>query len=87
MKAQAMEKAFASGNNRALFQLIRSTGPRRLEVSETITEKDGSSIHSTQRRLERWAEHFEEQFNWPAANEPIPGTPEPVWGVNTEEPT
>ena len=78
-----MEMAFASGNSRALFQLIRSTGPRRPGVSETIAEKDGSSIHSEQRRLER----FEEQFKWPAAKKPILGTPEPVWSVNTEEPT
>ena len=50
-------------------------------------EEDGSSIHSVQRRLEHWAEHFEEQFNWPAAKEPILGTREPLWSVNIEEPT
>ncbi|KER31004.1 hypothetical protein T265_02682 [Opisthorchis viverrini] len=59
-KAREMEKAFATGNSRVLYQLIRSTGPRKATVSETISEKDGSLIHSQKRRLERWAEHFEE---------------------------
>jgi len=86
-KAQAMEKAFASGNNRTLFHLVRSIGPRKQNVSETITEKNGSMIYSLERRLERWAEHFEEQFNQPAANAPILGIPEAEWSVNTQEPT
>ncbi|KER21001.1 hypothetical protein T265_15191, partial [Opisthorchis viverrini] len=66
-------KGFCYGNSRALYQLIRSIGPRRATVSETISEKDGSLIHSQKRRLERWAEHFEEQpgfwigvSRWPA---------------------
>ncbi|GAA49196.1 ATP-binding cassette transporter [Clonorchis sinensis] len=62
-KAREMEKAFATGNSRALYQLIRSTGPRKATVSETISEKHGSLIHSRKRRLERWAEHFEEHFS------------------------
>ena len=82
-KAQAMEKAFASGNNRTLFHLVRSIGPRKQNVSETITEKNGSMIYSLERRLERWAEHFEEQFNQPAANASILGIPEAEWSVNT----
>ena len=49
VKAQAMEKVFASGNSRALLQLIHSTGPRKLRVSETVTKNDGSSVHSAQR--------------------------------------
>ena len=40
-----------------------------------------------QRQVERWAEHFGEQFKWPAVKEPILGTAETVWSVNTEEPT
>ena len=43
--------------------------------------------HSLERRLERWAEHFEEQFNQPAANAPILGTFEAEWSINTQEPT
>ena len=82
-----MGKAFASGNSRALFQHIRSTGPKRPGVNETITEKDGSSIHSTKHRLKRWADYFKEQFNWPAVKGPILGTREPLWRVNTAEPS
>ena len=68
-------------------QLIRSTGSGRPGVSEMITKKDGSSIYSTKHRLERWAEHFEEQLNRSAVNESDPGTPKSVCIVNTEEPT
>ena len=44
-------------------------------------------IYSLEQRLERWAEHFEEQFNQPAANAPFLGTPEAEWSINTQEPT
>ncbi|GAA57431.1 hypothetical protein CLF_112710 [Clonorchis sinensis] len=70
-KVREMEKAFATGNSRALYQLVRSTGPRKATVSETVSEKDGSLIHSQKRRLERWAEHFEEQFSWPPGTQPV----------------
>ncbi|KER27012.1 hypothetical protein T265_05845 [Opisthorchis viverrini] len=38
-KAQEMEKPFAAGNSRALFQLILSTGQKKAGVSETICEQ------------------------------------------------
>ena len=82
-----MEKAFATGDNRTLFQLIRSTGSRKPGVSETITEKDGSVIHSQQRRLERWAEHFGEQSNQPPATESVQKPSEPEWILNSDYPT
>ena len=56
-------------------------------VSETITEKDGSVIHSQQRRLERWAEHFGEQFNQPPATEALQKQSELKWIVNLNYPT
>ncbi|KER22108.1 hypothetical protein T265_09726 [Opisthorchis viverrini] len=82
-----MEKAFATGNSRALYQLIRSTGPRKATVSETIGEKDGSLIHSQKRRLERWAEHFEEQFSWPPATQPVEIVHTGEWNVNLDRPS
>jgi hypothetical protein len=87
MKAQEMEMAFAAGNSRALFQLIRSLGQKKPGVSETISEKDGSLIHSQQRRLERWAEHFKEQFSWTPAAQILEATHEVNWDVNTEAPS
>ena len=81
-KARAMEKAFASGDSRTLFQLIRSTGPKVAGVSETIREKDGTTIHSLNRRLERWAEHFTEQFNQPSPTACALSGQEPTWNVN-----
>ena len=77
-----MEKAFAAGDTRSLFQLIRSTESKKPTVSETITEKDGTKIYSQDRRLKRWAEQFEEQFSHPLASGPLPGTVEPEWDVN-----
>jgi hypothetical protein len=86
-KAQAMEMAFATGNSRVLFQLIRTTGSKKSNVSETITEQDGTAIYSQKRRLERWAEHFKEQFSWPPSTEPLQGTCEAEWNINLNCPT
>ena len=44
-------------------------------------------IYSLERRLARWAEHFEEQFNQPAASEPFSGTSVTEWTVNTQQPS
>ncbi|TNN07819.1 hypothetical protein EWB00_007437, partial [Schistosoma japonicum] len=71
-KAKEMEKAAAIGNSRQLFRFIREMGIRNPTVSETISEKDGSTIHCQSRRLDRWAEHFREQFNWPLASTQLP---------------
>lgn len=64
-----IEEAALSGNQRKLFQLIRATGIRQPGLSETICEEDGSYIKNLQRRMERWAEHFSAQFNWPPATQ------------------
>lgn len=87
-RAREMENAAASGNTRKLFHLIRATGKKRPGVSETICEMDGSLIHNRKRRLQRWAEHFQAQFNWPSAtsyshsnNICVP------WSVPTEPPS
>ncbi|CAH8517778.1 unnamed protein product [Schistosoma margrebowiei] len=66
-RANELEAAAASGNYRKLFQLIRATGSKKSGVSETICEDDGMPITNIHRRLGRWAEFFEGQFNWPAA--------------------
>ena len=62
-KAAEMEGAHATGNSRKLFQLIRQTGVKRLGVSENICEQDGTVITALDRRLARWVEHFQLQFN------------------------
>ena len=41
-------------------------------------------IHSQQRRLERWAEHFGEKFNQPPATESLQKPSEPEWIVNSD---
>ncbi|KAA3674994.1 uncharacterized protein DEA37_0001165 [Paragonimus westermani] len=73
-QSKEMEKAFLSGNSRRLFSLIRGCTGRQVGVSETICEKDGSLITSQSRRLDRWAEHFEEQFSWPQPDHVDDGT-------------
>ncbi|KER26700.1 hypothetical protein T265_13956, partial [Opisthorchis viverrini] len=40
-------------------------------VSETICEKGGTAIHSLNRRLVRWAEHFQEQSTWSPSTQPL----------------
>ncbi|CAH8510548.1 unnamed protein product [Heterobilharzia americana] len=88
-KAKQMEKAAAIGNSRQLFRLIKETGGKRsTTVSEAIAEKDGSAIHSQGRRLGRWAEHFEEQFNLPPATIALPAIQsDPEWDIETGPPT
>ena len=83
-----MERAGLANNNRLLFRLIKQTGTKRIGVSETITERDGSSIHSQQRRPHRWAEHFEEQFNFPEAHAQLPALlAKQPWMVDCGPPT
>jgi hypothetical protein len=88
-KASEMEAAFASGNIRRLFQLIRSTGSKRSLISETIKETDGTLIHNKSRRLTRRSEYFEGQFSWPPACTTLPPHTSEVtpWSVNLEPPT
>ncbi|RTG84990.1 uncharacterized protein DC041_0009769 [Schistosoma bovis] len=87
-KAREVEKAAAIGNSRQLFRLVKETGIRNPIVSETLSEKDGHIIHSQSRRLDRWAEHFRDQFNWPSSTlrfSTISGQPE--WQVNVGPPS
>ncbi|KAK4468373.1 hypothetical protein MN116_000167 [Schistosoma mekongi] len=87
-KAKAIEASAATGNSRQLFRLIKDTGIKKSAVSEIISEKDGSLIYSQSRRLERWAEHFQEQFNWPPATLSLPTISKlPEWKTDTGPPT
>ncbi|CAH8620282.1 unnamed protein product [Schistosoma intercalatum] len=87
-KTREMEKAAAIGNCRQLFRLVRETGIRKPTVSETVSEKDGHIIHSQSRRLDRWAENFRDQFNWPSATLRFPTiSSQPEWQVNLGPPT
>ena len=62
-KAEEMETPIASGNIRKLFDLIQENGGKKAKVSETIEETDGSLIVNQNRRVERWAEFYEDQFS------------------------
>ncbi|CAH8635771.1 unnamed protein product [Schistosoma curassoni] len=86
MRANELEAAAASGNYRKLFQLIRATGSKKSGVSETICEDDGMPITNIHRRLGRWAEFFEGQFNWPAAPATSVRLSCPPWPVTTDPP-
>ncbi|GAA57568.1 ATP-binding cassette transporter [Clonorchis sinensis] len=56
----------------------RSADLNQSVVSETICENEGKTIHSQNRRLERWAEHFKEQSSWNPSTQPVeePSGPE-----------
>ncbi|GAA54238.1 ATP-binding cassette transporter [Clonorchis sinensis] len=62
-KAKEMEAAQKAGNIRRLFQLFRSSGPRRPPASETIKHQNGTTISNKEERLDRWAEYFEQQLS------------------------
>ncbi|CAH8627516.1 unnamed protein product [Heterobilharzia americana] len=83
-----MEKVAVIDNSRQLFRLIKETGAKKSTVRKTVVEKDGSVIHSQGRRLERWAEHFKEQFNWPSATIGLPAIQSsPEWNIEMGYPT
>ncbi|VDP04430.1 unnamed protein product, partial [Schistosoma curassoni] len=87
-KAREVEKAAAIGNSRQLFRLVKETGIRNPTVSETLSEKDGHIIHSQSRRLDRWTEHFRDQFNWPSSTLRFPTiSGQPEWQVNAGPPS
>ncbi|KAA3672090.1 uncharacterized protein DEA37_0001689 [Paragonimus westermani] len=71
---------------KTLFKLTRATGPRQPSVSEPISETDDTLTYKKARRLERWADHFEGQFNWPPASTVFPPQTFKVvpWSVNLE---
>ena len=87
-KAEEMEEAQNAGNSRKLFQLIRATGPHKPAVSETIKSQQGLIISNKQDRLDRWAEHFNEQFNRSAATRTDVTTEQrETWNVNLDPPS
>ncbi|KER19127.1 hypothetical protein T265_11992 [Opisthorchis viverrini] len=65
------------------FLQLLSIKKRRL----LLRKSDGSLIHSQKRRLERWAEHFEEQFRWPSATQPVEIMHTGEWNVNLDRPS
>ena len=82
-----MEPANNAGNVRRLFQLIRTTGPQKSPVSETIKDKLETIIANKEERLDRWIEYFEEQFNWsPSAGSLDLQTMAEPWAVNVDPP-
>ncbi|CAH8563294.1 unnamed protein product, partial [Schistosoma guineensis] len=83
-----MEKAATIGNTRQLYRLLKETGINKSSVSEIISEKDDTLICSQSRRLERWAEHFREQFSWPSATLQLPSIPRQCeWNIEVGPPT
>ncbi|CAI2729572.1 unnamed protein product [Schistosoma spindalis] len=79
-----MEAAAASDNFRKLFQLIRLTDNKKSGVNETICVGDGMPIINFSRRLRRWAECPEEQFNWSGASVTSIRLSCPPWPVTTD---
>ena len=70
-KAEEMEIAHASGNVSKLFKIIRSTGAKKIAVSENVLSKSGDALLNKSDKLGRWAEHFQEQFSWPESAGPL----------------
>ena len=60
--ATELENAGNLGNFQKVFEIIRKTDPKRMFISECITDKNGGVITNLDSRLDHWAEYFEEQF-------------------------
>ena len=88
-RAAAMEAAHANGDTRQLFQLIRSSGHKRLGVSETICKSDGTPITDQRQRLQRWAEHFQLQFTSTTqpSNTDDQQEPRATWSLSEDPPS
>ncbi|KER27025.1 hypothetical protein T265_05856 [Opisthorchis viverrini] len=55
---------------------------------QTIKHQNGTTISNEEERLDRWAEHFEQQMSWPPAGTHLQPTGEvEPWTVNVEPPT
>ncbi|CAH8458083.1 unnamed protein product [Dicrocoelium dendriticum] len=80
--------AVALSNHRELFRLIPETSSRRPGVYETIRDESGQPIHNLSKRLERWAEHFERQFNRSELLDFSPTSDRPApWAVPLDPPS
>ncbi|CAH8500497.1 unnamed protein product [Dicrocoelium dendriticum] len=83
-----MKMAAALGNHPKLFQLIQEKGSRRPGVSETIRDESGQPIYNLSKRLERWVEQFERQFNRSELLDFSPATDRPApWPVSLDPPS
>lgn len=60
------------GSSRKLFRLVKVTSTKDPAVSEKFSEKDVTIIHCQSRRLNRWIEHFREQFYWSSVTLELP---------------
>ncbi|KER25340.1 hypothetical protein T265_07213 [Opisthorchis viverrini] len=86
-RASVPRRKSIAGCAATVMQLIRTNGPRKPSVSETIKHQNGTTI-SNEERIDLYAEYFEQQLSWPPAGIHLKprGEVEP-WTVNVEPPT
>ena len=78
-----MEVAHAAGNVGKLSRIIRSTGAKKIAVSENVRSKSGEILPNRPDKLGRWAQHLQEQFNWPEATGSLGvSSIEPSWDID-----
>jgi hypothetical protein len=69
--ADQMNIANTHGNTGKLFRTIKAAVGTKPVSSDTVRENDGSPIQGTQRKLDRWREHFDALLNRPAPSTPL----------------
>ena len=86
--AQEAEEATASGNIKQLYDVTKKLAGKFGRTERPVKDNKGSVLIGADKRLSRWAEHFEELLNRPApANTPhIPATEEDL-PIDCGEPT
>ena len=64
-QADEMNKATRNGDTGKLFKILKRACGKSAAVSEVIKEVNGDVITNQHRRVDRWAEHFNELLNRP----------------------
>jgi hypothetical protein len=64
-QADEMNKATRNGDTGKLFKIIKRACGKSSAISEVIKERNGDVITNQRRRVERWAEHFNDLLNRP----------------------
>ena len=70
--AKEAEQAADSGNMRQLYDTTRKLAGKYSKPERPVKDKQGRNITGTEKKLNRWAEHFEELLNRPATLDPPP---------------
>ncbi|CAF0954810.1 unnamed protein product [Didymodactylos carnosus] len=88
--AAEMEEAASKHEYRTLYQTIRRLGGKTKSTNDNIKKADGTFAKSSEERLQRWKEFFQQLYNHDRPQGPLPEPPPIVLPANpflNDEPT